>query len=232
MSQEAALRTPIRNSLHVYARRARARPVSALMCLSSLSLLMIGSAACGGNSPATTGMSAGDPFMAGAGAADTAGTGGMPDAMSAEGEVPDVALIFATPTTCSSEQQWTRGNHESPLMHPGRDCIDCHSRGEGPSFSIAGTVYPTAHEPNDCNGVEGDNDVHVEITDAAGTTITLSVNSAGNFYSTERVAYPIQAKVVTIGQERAMGAAQMTGACNSCHTETGLNGAPGRIMLP
>jgi len=24
----------------------------------------------------------------------------------------------------------------------------------------------------------------------------------------------------------------MTGDCNSCHTETGTNNAPGRIMLP
>jgi predicted CXXCH cytochrome family protein len=30
-------------------------------------------------------------------------------------------------------------------------------------------------------------------------------------------------------QERAMGVAQSTGDCNSCHTE---KGAPGRIMLP
>jgi hypothetical protein len=127
---------------------------------------------------------------------------------------------------------WTSGDEESPQMHPGGACIACHSRGEGPRFSVAGTVFPTAHEPTDCYGVEGGSDVHVEITDAAGSVLTLSVNAAGNFYSTKTVAYPFHAKVVTMGQERAMGAAQATGDCNSCHTETGKNGAPGRIMLP
>jgi hypothetical protein len=34
------------------------------------------------------------------------------------------------------------------------------------------------------------------------------------------------------GPGGAMGAAQSTGDCNSCHTVEGTNGAPGRILLP
>jgi hypothetical protein len=29
-----------------------------------------------------------------------------------------------------------------------------------------------------------------------------------------------------------MSGAQMTGDCNSCHTQDGWNGAPGRIVAP
>lgn len=191
-------------------------------------LLSLGFAACSTSSQPSGSMS-GDNT-------DAAGASGMPTATDAAGmggtdAAPDPSL-FATPSMCSSEEQWTRGNRESPLMHPGGACIGCHSRGEGPSFSLAGTVYPTAHEPDDCNGVEGANDVHIVITDANGDTLMLSVNAAGNFFSSTRIALPFHAKVVTLGQERAMAAAQMTGDCNSCHTESGQNGAPGRIMLP
>jgi hypothetical protein len=119
-------------------------------------------------------------------------------------------------------------------MHPGGECITCHASHNGPSFVIAGTVYPTAHEPIDCNGFDGSNHkVDVVITDAAGQVVTVSVNSVGNFHSTQSIAMPFHAKVVSsTGAERQMIAAQMTGNCNGCHTETGANGAPGRIMAP
>lgn len=187
---------------------------------SGFASLLLVLAACG-SSPAANVIvpDAGDGGMAGA--ADSA------DAASGTASSP-----YDTPSMCSSDAHWTKGNQESPQMHPGGACITCHSKGEGPKFSLAGTVFPTAHEPIDCNGVEGANDVHVVVTDAAGTVLTLSVNAAGNFYSTKPIVYPFHAKVVTAGQERAMGIAQMTGDCNSCHTENGANGAPGRIMLP
>ncbi len=40
------------------------------------------------------------------------------------------------------------------------------------------------------------------------------------------------AKVKQNGKERAMQAAQMSGDCNSCHTQDGLMSAPGRIVAP
>jgi hypothetical protein len=98
---------------------------------------------------------------------------------------------------------------------------------------LAGTVYPSAHEPIDCNGSNGlNNAVQVVITDASGQVTTLIVNGVGNFHTATNIALPFHAKVVSGGRERAMSAAQMIGDCNSCHTETGANGAPGRIMVP
>ena len=120
----------------------------------------------------------------------------------------------------------------SPSMNPGMACIQCHASDEGPRFSIAGTVYPTIAEPDLCNGAPSSSGAHVVITGADGRVLTLGLNGAGNFYSEMQVTRPYHAKVVTAAGERAMTAEQTSGDCNSCHTPSGANNAPGRIMLP
>ena len=135
--------------------------------------------------------------------------------------------------TCSSGMTWTGGNEGSAVMNPGRACISCHaSNGEAPQFTVAGTVYPTGHEPDLCNGANGTNGARVVIVDASNRTLTLTPNAAGNFYSTTAITAPYTAKVTYQGRERIMPAAQTSGDCNSCHTQNGANGAPGRITLP
>jgi hypothetical protein len=141
---------------------------------------------------------------------------------------PDFAELN-TPVMCTSGTMWTSGDHGSSRMHPGAACIDCHDSNFGPSLSFAGTVYPSAHEPDDCNGASG---IQVVITDADGIPHTLNTNAAGNFYSTSNYSLPFTAKVVSGGAERAMIAPQMTGDCNSCHTQDGTMDAPGRIVAP
>ena len=133
---------------------------------------------------------------------------------------------------CTSGKTWTGGNEGSPLMNPGMACNQCHGSDEGPRFSIAGTIYPTVHEPDRCDGASAASGAQVMITGADGRTLTLSPNAAGNFYSTMAVAAPYRAKVVSATGERAMTAQQTSGDCNGCHTQVGASGAPGRIMLP
>lgn len=146
-------------------------------------------------------------------------------------EEDEVGPPIAT-SLCASGLKWASGNAESPLMHPGGDCIGCHSQGEGPSLVIAGTVYGAPNEPQDCYGVEG---VSVLVTGANGQEVELVTNAAGNFYLTQRdssLTMPIRARVESAGGVNAMAAAQESGSCNSCHTEGGANGAPGRILVP
>lgn len=174
---------------------------------------------------------AGEPSTCDGGSAGAAGTTGS----AGSGTVaPDP---YATAPVCTSMQYWTGGNHESPDMHPGGACINCHTSGggEGPRFTFAGTVFPSAHEPDDCNGSNGSTAMtQVVVTDANGSTFTMSVNAVGNFSSTARAApvMPYTAKVVSGGNERVMSAKQTAGDCNSCHTQDGANDAPGRIMAP
>lgn len=155
-------------------------------------------------------------------------------ASSAAGDAGTVSDPYNTPVVCSSNKTWTSGDRGSQLMHPGDACISCHSSrggGEAPLFALAGTLYPTAHEPNDCNGSSAVG-ASIVITDANGTSHTLTPNAAGNFDWTGSLAKPYSAKVVYQGRTRAMATKQTDGDCNGCHTESGNSAAPGRIMLP
>jgi hypothetical protein len=139
-----------------------------------------------------------------------------------------------TPATCTSQMYWMGGDMGSELMHPGGGCLTCHSNSpEAPRLSIAGTVYPTSHEPDDCNGVSGSLGISVVITDATGTELPpITVNEVGNFHFDGRIAAPFHVKVVSGGRENVMSAAPANGECNGCHTRKGANGAPGRILAP
>jgi hypothetical protein len=136
---------------------------------------------------------------------------------------------YGTPPVCTSGTTWSHGGGGSSSMNPGEACISCHaSSGEAPMFGVAGTVYPTAHEPDLCYGESG---ISVVVTDANGNVVTMTTNGSGNF-SHGSIATPYTAKVVANGKERAMASPQTSGDCNSCHTENGANGAPGRIIAP
>jgi hypothetical protein len=139
--------------------------------------------------------------------------------------------LLAMPT-CTSMTTWNNGNKGSGSMNPGVACIACHSSGEGPSFNIAGTVYPTGHEPDKCNSLVGPAGARIVIIGADGKMLTLTPNGAGNFYSSAAIKTPYQAKVTYQGRERLMQAMQTSGDCNSCHTQGGAKMAPGRITVP
>ena len=151
-----------------------------------------------------------------AGAGDAGGGGGNP---------------YNTPTVCTSKTTWNQGNEGSSRMRPGGACITCHTMRGGPAYTVAGTVYPTAHEPNDCNGVNAGG-VSVVVTDANGVVTTLAVNTAGNFSTNKKIAAPFKVAVTSGAKSRAMAGALTAGDCNSCHTLAGVNGAPGRVMAP
>lgn len=131
---------------------------------------------------------------------------------------------------CTSGTFWSRGYSEE--MHPGGTCITCHAGADrAPHFTIAGTVYPTAHEPTDCNAANPAG-VQVQITGMDGKIFLLHANRVGTFVLRERVALPYKARVLSQGRVREMKSAQSSGDCNSCHTQSGTAGAPGRVLLP
>lgn len=156
---------------------------------------------------------------------------GMPaGSCGVDGGTPDPA--FTGPPTCSSGQYWSGG--ESSTMRPGEACIACHARGEGPTFAIAGTAYPTGHEYDDCYGSAAQG-ATVTVTDRNNVSRSFTVNSAGNFSGSGSggwPALPITARITANGQTRVMSGAVNTGDCNTCHTLNGASGAPGRIALP
>ncbi|MFI5296990.1 MAG: hypothetical protein ACHREM_02740 [Polyangiales bacterium] len=144
---------------------------------------------------------------------------------------------FAAAPTCTSGRMWLLGTTKSGEMQPGVSCDGCHKLGGSATtilFDIAGTVYPTAHEPDQCYGTST---AQVIITDAKGVDHTLGVNAAGNFWNLDylgvgAIATPYKAKVVNGGKERPMLTPQTNGDCNACHTQDGTSAALGRIILP
>jgi mono/diheme cytochrome c family protein len=138
----------------------------------------------------------------------------------------------STALTCTSGKTWTQGNTKSPLMHPGLACNACHQVQGGPNLRIAGTLYPSLHEPNDCDGKAPPPALTVIITDKNGRTTKLPVNAAGNFFTQTKIQAPYKAQVTDGVKTRAMVGSVTAGDCNSCHTVTGANGAPGRVMAP
>jgi hypothetical protein len=149
------------------------------------------------------------------------------------------AAIYDTPVQCSSGTQWTQGETKSADMLPGSGCRTCHVLGgkaSGKSWDISGTVYPTAHEPDNCYGTSASG-VSVVSTGSNGMSVSLSVNGAGNFWHDDLVGIaqipkPYTAKVVAGGKTREMISAQTDGNCDTCHTQDGAQLAPGRIILP
>jgi len=148
----------------------------------------------------------------------------------AGGSAPD-----PTAPVCTSNRTWTGGTDGSKDMQPGVACIACHAKsgGEAPTFAVAGTIYPTVHEPDQCYGASGSAGVRVVITGADGAVITLTPGPSGNFSYQGALAKPYTAKVTDMnGGVRAMSESQTTGDCNGCHTQAGSNDAPGRILVP
>lgn len=174
---------------------------------------------------------------------------GMPQAAGSCPEpAHDGAASEPAPSVCTSQTTWNPGRErkggddddddwKGPRMNPGRACIGCHvESGEGQIVQVGGTVYPTLHEPDLCFGMGREVGAKVVITDAEGTVVELPVGDTGNFAHEDddlpTLRFPIRAKVVSSAGVREMRSPQNTGDCNSCHSEHGRNGAPGRILLP
>lgn len=138
--------------------------------------------------------------------------------------------------TCTSGSYWTANDTGAPWMMPGAPCIACHRQyfTRAPLFTVAGTVFPTAHEPDKCHGVTPATGATVVITDANGKELSpIPVASRGNFgMILSGLALPYRAKVVVGNRERVMLTPQTNGDCNACHTQAGSQGAQGRVIVP
>jgi len=117
-------------------------------------------------------------------------------------------------------------------MHPGDSCGSCHSAkaesktrwGDAVAFGAAGTVYSS---PN-ARARAGLAGATIDITDAAGDSVSLQANDVGNFYTTKNLTPPLQVTVSKSGATASMTNAP-SGDCNSCHTS---GAKEGRVHLP
>jgi hypothetical protein len=136
---------------------------------------------------------------------------------------------------CTSGLFWTQGDlTASRLMSPGKACIACHLSYGVPLFDVAGTVYPSLHEPDECFGSPVAPTVVELIDPSSGALIvTMPVLSNGNFFSSRALVIPpYLARVSSGGRTVTAVGVQTNGDCNACHTVAGAQGAAGRIVSP
>ena len=154
-----------------------------------------------------------------------------------------------------------------PTMQPGADCLSCHRAGGAASdriWTVAGTVFPSPEAcppdggaagpsaPGCSTGIQG---VQVLLVDDGGQELTLTTNSAGNFYTDQPIGpltsimiqnktHRMEMNLTSVGGGAAIGAGALINggsnagvSCNICHTAAnapptqGNDGAPGSLFI-
>jgi len=149
------------------------------------------------------------------------------------------ADLLGAASRCTSGAYRDPNASEGPEMMPGVACNACHAEanaasgeGDAPIFAFAGTVFPSAHEPDTCIAPEGEGAL-VVVRDGNGAEFSATVNAVGNFsLEASELVVPITARVIAGGRERSMVRPAAHGDCNLCHSRGGSFAAPGRIVLP
>jgi hypothetical protein len=104
---------------------------------------------------------------------------------------------------------------EGPLMAPNQDCLRCHGGGgDARAWTVAGTF--------------GGRGSRVAITDANGWSFTLHAAENGNFYTAEKVVFPLRVSVdgrPMAKKDTGEVILLKYGGCNVCH-------GPGGAVLP
>jgi len=116
-----------------------------------------------------------------------------------------------------------KGSNDSGGLHnEGRNCLACHS------FASAGTVFTSLHAANNTPGAAG-----YRIKLSTGV-VYGSARGTGNSRTSSFPSGKFTAQVMDPNGNIVNSSADMSHdasrrACNSCHSSTGNNGAPGRI---
>jgi hypothetical protein len=148
----------------------------------------------GGDSAASTGGGTNDTSTGGDGgiAVDDAGMAGTPAGDMAVANDPN-CIAKAAPTI--------DGHHNA-----GMPCLQCHDGNTAGAnkFTAAGTVYDKLALASGAQGLSG---VTIEITDAAGTkvsVVTASQGAPGNFWTDQTLVFPLQVRASRCPADRPM----------------------------
>ncbi|MGC4122553.1 MAG: hypothetical protein QM765_49855 [Myxococcales bacterium] len=113
-------------------------------------------------------------------------------------------------------------------MDPGSDCMECHGPGAHIAWTAAGTVYPERNSEDS----QGMAHIYIELTDANGKTVSMESNPAGNFYTSERLAFPLTARARRGDVHYEMSVPVWSGSCNACHNLSPSSEPGGRLIGP
>jgi len=121
------------------------------------------------------------------------------------------------------------GVPRGPLHRPGEPCLVCHDGSTAPAMSVGGTVYAVLGAGDPLAGAS------VTLTDAHGSTVTRTTNTAGNFYvetTSWQPTFPLHVAVafgpLTATMSSIVG---RDGSCASCHTDPPTRISAGRVYV-
>jgi hypothetical protein len=114
---------------------------------------------------------------------------------------------------------------EDATMSPGEPCMDCHfvesdSHGSEVPFTAAGTVF------TDGDGAAPVEGATVVLNDAADGQVSMTTNSAGNFFTDQALSFPVSISITKGENSVDMLTTSAHGDCNSCHSAGNLISFP------
>ena len=136
-----------------------------------------------------------------------------------------VAVMLVAQSCEKGEENETKisRNNETESHNNGQNCMSCHKSG-GPGeghFKLAGSVYDSLLVSPKPNGFIK---LYTGPNGSGTLKYTVEVDGNGNFYTTEAIDFGGSGLYPSIvgasGQQRFMGSATITGACNNCHNNT------------
>src|SRR3990170_7825510 len=103
------------------------------------------------------------------------------------------------------------GEDDDESHNAGRNCLTsgCHSGSGEHHFSIGGTIY------TDANGTHARVGAKIKVIDTNGSTIKLTSNQLGNFYTQKSVNAPFTITVSYQGRKVKMPSEASGGGCNT-----------------
>jgi hypothetical protein len=123
-------------------------------------------------------------------------------------------------SACSGEEE------EGPDMQPGSNCMSCHTGGDAPAFTAAGTVFAGGDLTVGVGGAT------VTITPATGRPVELITRASGNFYTNLPLTPPLTIVVSAGGFTNPMSSSASSGACGACHAPAATGaGARARVHV-
>ena len=143
--------------------------------------------------------------------------------------------ISTTNSTISSTTTVTTTDPSSiryKSHNQGVNCLNCHNGSNEDNFTLAGTIY-TSVNATTANSSTVATNYTARVTLADGTQLIMGVaRGNGNIYYDGAVGQTFTVEILDINGDVVNSSsthALTSTSCNTCHTSSGTNGAPGRI---
>jgi len=138
----------------------------------------------------------------------------------------------------SSENEGFEGSSEGGSggsHYQGQNCMNCHSSGEN-RFSSGATIFTSLHASNSTANTASNYTIRLRLSSGGTVNYNRGRGSGNAWVSTNTGAINSFTVEIVNAQNTVVNSSASNShtvgrlACNSCHTSTGANGAPGRIV--